>query len=161
MRRTYLVLASAVAGLVVVQAAAIAFAFGGLAHHVSQGGTFDKAMMESQESAFTGDVGLPVHAMVGGLVIPLVVLALVVVSFFAHVRHGVRLALIVLGLVVVQAMLGYSIVDLPFAGAVHGANALAVFASAVLAARAARSTASTPLRDADDEARLAVGDPSA
>ena len=162
MRKTYFVLAGLIAGLVVVQAAAIALGFGGLAHHVAQGGTFDKTMMESQESAFTGDIGFPIHGINGGLVIPLVAIALFAVAFFARFHHAVRRAGLVLGLVIVQVMLGYSIVDLPYAGAVHGANALAVFATALLAARAARREPSEPTAPTGREgARLTVGDTAA
>jgi heme A synthase len=162
MRRTYFVLASLIAGLVVVQAAAIALGFGGLAHHVAQGGTFDKTMMESQESAFTGDIGFPIHGINGGLVIPLVAIALFAVSFFARFHHAVRWAGLVLGLVIVQVMLGYSIVDLPYAGAVHGGNALALFATALLAARAARrARPGSPRSAASEDARLSVGDATA
>jgi heme A synthase len=162
MRRTYVVLAGLIAGLVVVQAAAIALGFGGLAHHVAEGGTFDKTMMESHESAFTGDIGFPIHSLNGGLVIPLVAIALFAVAFFARFHHAVRRAGLVLVLVVVQVMLGYSIVDLPYAGAVHGANALALFATTLLAARAARRAApESPRSEASEDARLSVGDGAA
>ena len=47
MRKLYTVLAWTIAGAVVVQAAAIAFAFGGMLNLVSEGGVVDKALLES------------------------------------------------------------------------------------------------------------------
>ena len=43
-----------------------------------------------------------------------------------------------LGLVVLQVTLGFSITDMPYLGLIHGANALAVVVSAVVAALLAR-----------------------
>jgi heme A synthase len=136
MRRTYTVLAWIIAAGVFVQAAAIAFGFAGMAGYVQGGGVVDKALVESQTAGnFTGELGFPIHAIVGGMVIPFAALALVVVSFLVRVPGGRKWAAIVLGLVVVQAMLGYSITDLPYLGLIHGANALAVLLSSVQAAR--------------------------
>ena len=84
MRRFYSALAWIVAGGVVVQAAAIAFGFGGMVGYVMDGGVVDKALMESQQSTFTGDLGFPIHAIVGGLLMPVVALVLGVVSFFVR-----------------------------------------------------------------------------
>ena len=153
MRRTYTVLAWIIAAGVFVQAAAIAFGFAGMAGYVQEGGVVavtgvtlsvsangggvvDKALVESQTAGnFTGELGFPIHAIVGGMVIPFAALALVVVSFLVRVPGARKWAAIVLGLVVVQAMLGYSITDLPYLGLIHGANALAVLLSSVQAAR--------------------------
>jgi hypothetical protein len=138
MRKTYFVLASAIAIGVVVQAAAIAFGFGGMMHFVVEGGVVDKAMVESQESTFTGVLGFVVHGIVGGLVIPVLAFALVGISFAVNLPGGRRLAGLVLALVVVQTMAGYSIEDLPYLGVLHGANALAILVTALAAARVAR-----------------------
>ena len=136
MRRTYTVLAWIIAAGVFVQAAAIAFGFGGMAGYVQGGGVVDKALVESQTVGnFTGELGFPIHAIVGGMVIPFAALALVVVSFLVRVPGARTWAAIVLGLVVVQAMLGYSITDLPYLGLIHGANALAILLGSVQAAR--------------------------
>jgi heme A synthase len=136
MRKTYSVLAWIVAGGVFVQAAAIAFGFGGMAGFVQDGGVVDKALVESGTSSnFTGEIGFMIHGIVGGMVIPLAALALLVVSFFVRVRGARMWGAVVFGLVIVQVMLGYSIVDVPYLGLVHGANALAVLLCAVYAAR--------------------------
>jgi heme A synthase len=139
MRKTYIVLAWIIAGGVFVQAAAIAFGFGGMAGFVQDGGVVDKALVESTTASnFTGELGFPVHGIVGGMVIPLAALLLLVVSFFVKKSRARTWAAVVFGLVIVQAMLGYSIVDVPYLGLLHGANALAVLLTAVQAARCAR-----------------------
>jgi hypothetical protein len=138
MRKAYFVLASSIAVGVVVQAAAIAFGFGGMMHFVVDGGVVDKALVEGQDSSFTGALGFVVHGIVGGLLIPLLALALLLVSFFTAVRRGRTLAAVVLALVFVQTMAGYSIEGLPYLGLLHGANALAILATAAEAARRAR-----------------------
>jgi heme A synthase len=136
MRRTYSVLAWIIAGGVFVQAAAIGFGFGGMASYVQGGGVVDKALVESRTLGnFTGEVGFPIHGIVGGMVIPLAALLLVVVSFLVKVPGARKWAAIVLGLVVVQASLGYSIKDVPYLGLIHGANALALLLGSVWAAR--------------------------
>lgn len=134
MRKLYTGLAWTVAGAVVVQAAAIAFAFGGMLNLVSEGGVVDKALLESFQAAGVGEIGFMIHALVGGVLIPLAALALLVVSFFVRARGAKLWAAIVFGLVVLQVTLGYSITDVPYLGLIHGANALAVVATASVAA---------------------------
>jgi heme A synthase len=145
MRRTYSVLAWIVAGGVFVQAAAIAFGFGGMAGYVQEGGVVDKALVESRTTGnFTGEVGFAIHGIVGGMVIPFAALALVVASFLIKVPGARKWAAVVLGLVIVQAMLGYSITDLPYLGLIHGANALAILLTSVYAARLPARAAARP-----------------
>ena len=139
MRRTYVVLAWVIAGGVFVQAMAVAFGVGGESHFIQGGGVVDKALVESRTADFTGVIGFPIHGIVGGMVIPLAALALVVVSFFARIPGGRKWAAILLGLVFVQVMAGYSIKDLPYLGILHGGNALAVLLTAVHAARWGRA----------------------
>ena len=140
MRKTYIVLAWIIVGCVFVQAASIAFGFGGMSGFVQNGGVVDKALVESRTTSnFTGELGFPIHAIVGGLVIPVLALVLLVVSFFVRTPRARTWAAVLFGLVFVQLMLGYSIVDLPYLGLVHGANALAVLLTAVHAARRARA----------------------
>lgn len=134
MRRTYSVIAWIIAGAVVVQAAAIAFAFGGLLNHVSEGGVVDKALLESRQAGGVGELGFVLHALVGGGVIPLLAIALLVVSFFVGARGSRLWAAIVLGLVVLQVTLGFSIIAIPYLGLIHGANALAIVVAASVAA---------------------------
>jgi heme A synthase len=134
MRKTY------IAGCVFLQAASIAFGFGGMSGFVQDGGVVDKALVESGTgSNFTGEVGFLIHGIVGGMLIPLAALALLVVSFFVRTPRARTWAAVLFGLILVQAMLGYSIVDVPYLGLVHGANALAVLLTAVHAAQRARA----------------------
>ncbi|MRX44709.1 hypothetical protein [Agromyces kandeliae] len=134
MQKLYIGLAWTVAGAVVVQAAAIAFAFGGMLNLVSEGGVVDKALLESYQAAGVGEPGLMIHGIVGGMVIPLVALVLLIISFFVRVRGAKLWAAITFGLVALQVTLGFSITDVPYLGLIHGANALAVVAAASIAA---------------------------
>jgi heme A synthase len=134
MRKVYSAIGWIIAGGVVVQAASIAFGFGGMVHYVQDGGVIDKAIIESHQATFTGDLGFPVHGIVGGTVIPLAALALLIVAFFVKARGARLWAVIVLALVALQITLGYSITDMPYLGLIHGANALAVLLAAVYAA---------------------------
>ena len=134
MRKVYTALAWIIAGAVVVQAASIAFAFGGMLNLVSEGGVVDKALLESFQAAGVGEIGFMIHGLVGGVLIPLIAFALLVVSFFVRVRGAKLWAAIVFGLVALQATLGFSITDMPYLGLIHGANALAVVVTASVAA---------------------------
>ena len=161
MRKLYTGLAWTIAGAVVIQAAAIAFAFGGMLNLVSEGGVVDKALLESFQAGGVGEVGFMIHGVVGGVLIPLIALALLVVSFFVRVRGAKLWAAIVFGLVVLQVVLGFSIVGSPYLGLIHGANALAVVATAAVAAlrvRRSRSAdaAQAPLEPAEGASSDAV-----
>lgn len=134
MRKLYTGLAWAVAGGVVVQAAAIAFAFGGMLNLVSEGGVVDKALLEAFQAGGVGELGFLIHGLVGGVVIPLLAMAQLVVAFFVRARGAKRWAAIVFGLVALQVTLGFSITDVPYLGLIHGANALAVVAAGSVAA---------------------------
>jgi hypothetical protein len=139
MRTTYRVLAYLIAAEVALQAAAVAFGFAGLIHWVQTGGVFDSAVIESDENPFPEVWGLIVHGINGSVVIPLLALVLLVCSFFAKVPRGVAWAAAVLVLVAVQVMLGFSVREVPALGALHGVNALLLFATAFLAARRTRT----------------------
>jgi heme A synthase len=74
----------------------------------------------------------------------LLAIALLVVSFFAHVPRGVRWAGALFGLVVLQVMLAYVAFGAAVVGLLHGVNALALFATAVLAGRRVMRAVDTP-----------------
>lgn len=139
MRRTYHVLAHLIAGLVVVQAMMMATAVAGLDHWIDDGATVNKHVIDKHPS-FTGSFGFPIHAITGEMLIPLIALALLVVSFFAKVAAGTRWALYVLGVIVIQVILGVSQGDVPLLGLLHGLNAFILFAVALLAGRRATTT---------------------
>ena len=138
MRRAYHVLAYLIAAEVVVQAMMMATAVAGLDHWIENGATVNKKVLDGHPS-FNGSFGFPVHAINGEMLIPLLALALLVVSFFAKVADGTRWALYILGLIVVQVVLGVSQGSAPPLGLLHGANALAIFAVAIVTARRAKA----------------------
>jgi hypothetical protein len=135
MKTAYKVLAYLIALEVVVQAAAMAFAVAGLAIWVDEGGVFDKAAFEDENLSFTGIAGFMIHGINGMMVIPLLALILMIVSFFAKVPGGVKYAGIVLGLVVLQVVLGLYGHETPYAGLLHGLNALILFSAALYTGR--------------------------
>lgn len=139
MRSAYRVLAFVIAADVMIQAAAIAYAYFGLGVWIDGGGVLDKATMESDSTDFTGVGGFALHGINGEIVFPALVLILLVVSFFAKVPRGVMWAASALGLTVLQVLLGMFGHALPLLGVLHGANALLIFGVAVMAAMAART----------------------
>lgn len=150
MRSAYRVLAFLIAGLVVVQAFAIAYGVAGLGKWVNDGNTFDKAAFESDDTSFDGIVGFMIHGMNGMMLIPLVALIFLIVSFFAKVPGGVVRAAIVLGLVVLQVTLGLLGSEIPILGGLHGLNALLLFGAAIMAGMRAKDTVpATPYAPAE------------
>ena len=135
MRTVYRVLAWLVAVEVLVQAAAIAWAVFGLGVWIQSGGVLDKSVMESEVQAFPAETGFMVHGLNGEVILPVLALALLVVAFFAKLPRGVALAGAVVGLLAVQVVLGMLGRGIPGLGLLHGANALLLFAAAVVAAR--------------------------
>jgi heme A synthase len=138
MRKAYRVLAYLIAAEVAVQAMAMVYGIAGLDKWISDGGVFDMATRQNDDSAFPEAVGFMIHGINGSLIIPVLALALLVLSFFAKVPNGVRWAGLVLLLVVIQINLGFAGPGVPLLGALHGLNALALFAVAFHTARRAR-----------------------
>jgi hypothetical protein len=138
MKSAYKILAYVIAALVIVQSAAMVFAAAGLFIWVEEGNALDTATMES-EPEFTGAIGFMIHGMNGMMIIPIIGLALLVVSFFAKTPGGVRNAAIVLGLIVLQVALGLFGHENAWIGLLHGVNALVLFAAALHTGRSATS----------------------
>jgi heme A synthase len=135
MRKTYRVLAYLLAAEVIVQAMAIAYAIAGLGHWVDKdGGVVNKALMDSQDATFTGVGGFMIHGMNGTMLIPVLVLLLLIVSFFAKLPGASKRAGILVGLVVLQVVLGIVSHDLPYAIVLHVLNAFAIFVVAAMTA---------------------------
>lgn len=152
MRTVYRGLAYAIAALVALQAAFIAYAVSGLAHWIQQGGTLDAAAFSEESTVEVGGgAGFMLHGMTGTLLIPLLALVLLVISFFARIPGGTKWAAIVFGLVVLKyaLVLVGRIAGLPFLGALHGLNALILFGAAVTAGIRLRRVA--PVRAAEPE----------
>jgi hypothetical protein len=138
MRSTYRVLGYLIAIEVVIQAAAIAYAMFGVSKFVEDGGTVDKALVESDEMAFDEIVGFIVHGINGMNVIPLLAILMLIVSFFAKVPNGVVLALVVVLVTAIQVFLGIFGHDVTLLGVLHGLNAFIL--AGVASAAAARAT---------------------
>ncbi|MBF4766344.1 hypothetical protein ISU10_01025 [Nocardioides agariphilus] len=139
MRNAYRILAGIICVEVVIQAMAVVFAVAGLGKYITDGNVVDKAALESEDLEFTGVVGFMVHGINGMMIIPLLGVALLVISFFAKVPGGVKWAGIVLGSIVVQVTAGLLGHDAPYIGLIHGLNAFILFGSAMNAARLART----------------------
>jgi hypothetical protein len=141
MRSVYKVLAFTVAGLVVVQAAAVAFAVFGLFAYIEGGGTIDAANSGPESDIdFPGVVGFMVHGIFGTLVIPVIALLLLVSSFFAKTAGAVTWAVIVFVTTAVQVALGIFAHGIPQLGILHGIVALVLFGAAIMAGMRARGS---------------------
>jgi len=144
MKTAYKVLAYLIALEVMVQAAAIAFAFFGLGKWIDDGGTLDKAALDSQDLEFTGVIGFMIHGLNGMMIIPAIALIFLIFSFFAKIPGGAKWAAFVLLSVVVQVSLGIFGHETPELAPLHGVNALILFSLAVMAGmRVSRVTATT------------------
>ena len=132
MRNVYRVLGLLVAFGVMVQAAAIAFGMFGLIKWIETGGTLDKSTDLNPDLG--GYAGFSTHGTVGIMVLPAISLLFLISSFFAKVPGGIKWALIVFGVTVVQVALGLFSHSLAGLGWLHGANALILFGVAVTAA---------------------------
>lgn len=137
MRAAYLWLARLITLLVLVQAMSIAWAYFGVQQYlVEDGGTLDKAAIESETLDFPGVMGFDIHAIAGERVVPVVALLLLIVSFFAKVSKGVAIALVILALVILQIVFTKTgSVEL---GLFHGLNAFLIFGAAMAAAMKAK-----------------------
>ncbi|GAA2703904.1 MULTISPECIES: hypothetical protein [Actinoplanes] len=135
MRSVYRALSGLILIGFVVQIAAIAAAWFQVLNDVDDGGVFDNN---------TRNWAHIVHAVVGAEVIPLLALALLVVSFFARIPGGVKWAALTFGAVVLQVVLAFAGYSVPGVGALHGLNALVVAGLASVAMRKAREADAKP-----------------
>ena len=124
MKQTYRVVSGLVALGVLVQAGAIAAGWFTALHDVDKGLVIDKN--------YDGNAFHSIHGFVGFNVMPLLGLILLIVSFFAakQVPGARKWAGIVFGLIVLQVVLAFVAFGAPIVGALHGLNALAIFATA-------------------------------
>jgi hypothetical protein len=141
MKQVYRVLAFLVAAGVAIQAASIAYAMFGLIKWVEGGGTLDQST--ELTPALGGYTGFSWHATAGIFILPVISLLLLISSFFAKVPGGIKWALIVLGVTVLQVALGLFAHSVAGLGWLHGINALALFGVAMMAGmRVSRAVAS-------------------
>ena len=125
MKSVYRVLAYLVAVGVLLQAANIGFAWFSAISELDQGAIID--------ANYEGNTGHMLHGVVGMMGIPVVALLLFIVAFFAKVAGGVKWAGIVLVVALVQVGLAFLSFGIPAVGALHGINALVLFAVAHMA----------------------------
>jgi heme A synthase len=154
MRTAYRVLAYAIAVEVAVQAMAVAWAMAGLGTWIMGGGVADASLMQSEATPFPEIAGFMIHAVNGTFVVPVIALALLVLSFFTRRRRPVVFAAVLFVLVVLQGQLGFLGHELPAVGAVHGLNALLLFAVALYTAR--RVDPSRRVTDQEDQVTTAA-----
>lgn len=145
MRNAYRYLALAIPVLVVVQAMTIAFEVFGLGayvhDHALPKGAFDDS---SSRPSYFGDLGGAIHAIDGEILIPLVAIALLVVSFLVKVPSGTKLASWLLLDVIVQIVLAFVSFSAPIVGLLHGVNAFVLFGLGLMAAgKASRAAESS------------------
>ncbi len=138
MRTAYKLLAYAVAAEVAIQAMAVVWAMAGLGKWIQQGGVADASLMESEAIPFPEVAGFIIHGINGTFVVPIIALALMVLSFFTRQRRAIVVAVAVFVLTVLQGQLGFLGHEIPGIGALHGLNALILFATALYAARGVR-----------------------
>jgi hypothetical protein len=134
MRTTFRVLMYLLAAEVIVQGMAIAFGIAGLGKWVDDGHSATKALFDNDNAEFGGKAGFAIHGMNGIMVIPVLVLLLLIVSFFAKVPGASKRAGILLGLVVLQVVLGLAAHGAPIIVVVHVLNAFLIFSLAAVTA---------------------------
>ena len=141
MKQVYKVLAFVIAAGVAVQAASISYGMFGLIKWIEGGGTLDQST--ELTPALGGYTGFSWHATGGIFILPAISLIFLISSFFAKVTGGIKWALIVFGLTVLQVALGLFSHSVAGVGWLHGLNALALFGTAVMAGmRTRRAVAS-------------------
>lgn len=153
MRAAYRYLAYTIDVLILVQAAAIAWAMFGLSKWIEDGNSLTKSKMDADTFSFTEARGFMIHGINGTMLIPLVALILLVISFFAKVPEGVKWAAMVFGGVVVQVALGVTAHSLPALGFLHGLWALLLLGLAYRTAKQADVVSETGLTHEDASAR--------
>lgn len=132
MKQTYRVLAGLIALGVLFQAASVAFGWFDAISELENGLVIDEN--------YEGNAGHMLHGLVGMMVMPALGLILLIVSFLAaKVVPGARAwGGIVLGLIVLQVVLGIVAFSVPIVGALHGINALLILGAAGRAAMLTR-----------------------
>jgi hypothetical protein len=148
MKQVYRVLAYLVAAGVAIQAASISFGMFGLIKWIEGGGTLDQST--ELTPALGGYLGFSWHATGGIFVLPVISLLFLISSFFAKVPGGIRWALIVFGITVLQVALGLFSHSVAGLGWLHGINALVLFGTAVMAGMRV-SRAVTNKAEADEQ----------
>ena len=150
MRATYRILGHTIAGLVAIQAAAIALWVFGLLIWIDEGdgNSLTPQIAEDRLEGVTGSIGITIHSF-GAMVVALLAIVLLIVSFFAKIPGGVKWAGFVFLAVLAQWVLAIASFSISGLGALHGLNAIVI---AWLGWRAAKQasvvTVATPAPEA-------------
>jgi hypothetical protein len=145
MRSAYRGIAHGIAACVVLQATWIALAWFTVLKDTDDGKAFTKNS--------DPNIGHILHSIFGMGVLPLLGLALLVVSFFVKAPGAVKWAGFTLLAIVVQVVLAFVAFDIPAVGALHGIGAFVVLGVAELAARRL-GTAAAPVAGQAEAAAL-------
>lgn len=135
MRTAYRVLAYVIAVEIAIQAMAAVWAIAGLGKWIMGGGVADASLMDSEVAPFPEVAGFMIHGINGMFVVPIISLVLMVLSFFTRQKRPIVVAVALFVGVIVQGQLGFLGHEVPIGGALHGLNALVIFALALYAAR--------------------------
>ncbi len=154
MRTAYQAVAWIIAALVMVQAATHAWSSAGAAKFIEGGGTLDLSQTDGP-LPFVEIWGIIIHTISGMYVIPALAVILVVVGYLSHVHGALGYALTVAGLVIMQVAFGMMAPSFTFLAFLHGLNALALFATVLLAANHVRTQGRTPV--GQDTLRISRG----
>jgi hypothetical protein len=140
MRATYRVLGIAISVMVVLQASFIAFGVFDVRKQVDDNGSIG-------EDAVGDIAGFGLHSL-GAMVVSLLVIALLIVSFFVKVPGAIQWAAIVFGVTLLQWILAIFAFPAPIVGLLHGINAFAIAGTASVAARKISQAAPEPVATA-------------
>jgi len=127
MRTTYKILGHSIAGLVAIQAAAIALWVFGLLIWIDEGdgNTLTPQLSEDRLEGVTGAIGITIHSF-GAMVVALLAIVLLIISFFAKIPGGVKWASFVFLAVLLQWVLAIASFSIAGLGALHGLNAIVI-----------------------------------
>jgi hypothetical protein len=142
MRKAYQLFAGLLALEVLVQLTAIAYALAGLSKYIDDGGTVDKAFVESVmdgDASFSGSGGFALHGINGTMIIPIVTIIFLIVSLLANskVPGAAKRAGIIFVMVALQVTLGISSHEVIWLAPLHALNGLGILAMAGMSVRKA------------------------
>ena len=148
MRKAHQILAYVLAGMVVVQAMAISYAIAGVFHWIDKtnGAVLNHDVLKSWDKhspTFHGSGGFALHGIDGFMIIPLLTLVLLIVSLFAmkEVPGAGKRAGILLGMVVLQFILGVGAHGAIVLAPLHALNGFGIFVMAYLTGKKAGEAA--------------------
>lgn len=130
MRTTFRVIGWVIAAAVAIQGAVMVFAIAGLFNYVDGGGVIDRS---SGLGSFPEAMGVSIHILLANYVFPVLGLAALVVALFIRRAPAIWTGAGLLVLILLEWYLGVAGYTAPFAGFLHGVNALVIFALALLA----------------------------